>query len=106
MAEEINDQVKLLISYDVLEGKHEEYFQFVLGEFVPAVQNLGLFMTEAWHTAYGNYPIRLAGFVAEDYATMQTILSHPTFLNMEEKLKEFVENYSRRVVPLRNGFQW
>lgn len=105
MAEE-GAQVKLLVTYDVHEGKQEEYFQFVLGEFVPAVQNLGLFMNEAWHTAYGDYPIRLAGFIAEDYETMTGILNNPSFLRLEEKLQEYVLNYKRKVVPLRNGFQW
>ncbi|MBI3361801.1 MAG: hypothetical protein HY023_11900 [Chloroflexi bacterium] len=101
-----NGQVKLLVTYDVHEDKQEEYFQFVLGEFVPAVQNMGLFMTEVWHTAYGDYPIRLAGFVAEDYEAMTGILNNPAFLKLEEKLQEYVLNYKRRVVPLKNGFQW
>lgn len=100
------EQVKLLVTYDVHDGKQEEYFQFVLGEFVPAVQNMGLIMTEAWHTAYGEYPVRLAGFVADDYAKMASILHNSEFLSLEERLKEYVFNYNRRVVPLRNGFQW
>ena len=105
MADEA-EQVKLLVIYDVHEGKQEEYFQFVLGEFVPAVQNLGLYMTEAWHTAYGDYPVRLAGFIAEDYDTMTAILSNPAFVQLEKRLQEYVFNYKRKVVPLRNGFQW
>jgi hypothetical protein len=99
-------QVKLLVTYDVLEAKQEEYFQYVLGEFVPAVQNLGLYMTDVWHTAYGDYPVRLAAFVAPDYDTMVGILNNPSFVQLEDKLKEFVVNYRRRVVPRKNGFQW
>jgi hypothetical protein len=105
MAEDQN-QVKLLVTYDVLEAKQEEYFQYVLGEFVPGAQNLGLYMTDVWHTAFGDYPIRLAGFVAQDYDTMVSILNNPDFLKLEEKLSEYVANYQRRIVPLKNGFQW
>jgi hypothetical protein len=105
MAED-HQQVKLLVTYDVREARQEEYFQYVLGEFVPGVQNLGLHMTEVWHTAYGDYPLRLAGFVAQDYETMVNILNDPTFVGLEDRLKEFVENYERRIVQLRNGFQW
>jgi hypothetical protein len=104
--EEDHQQVKLLVTYDVPVSRQEEYYQFVLGEFVPGVQNLGLHMTEVWHTAYGDYPVRLAGFVAQDYETMVTILSNPTFVGLEEKLQEFVLNYRRRIVQLKNGFQW
>jgi hypothetical protein len=99
-------QVKLLVTYDVQEAKQDDYFQFVLGEFVPGVQNLGLYMTEVWHTAYGDYPVRLAGFVAQDYDTLVSILDNPVFLGLEEKLKEYVYNYERRIVPLKDGFQW
>jgi hypothetical protein len=105
MAED-HGQVKLLVTYDVSEARQEDYFQFVLGEFVPGVQNLGLHMTVAWHTAYGDYPLRLAGFVAQDYATMVTILNDATFLGLEERLQEYVVNYRRRIVQLKSGFQW
>ena len=103
---EDHQQVKLLVTYDVPVARQEEYYQFVLGEFVPGVQNLGLQMTEVWHTAYGDYPVRLTGFVAQDYATMVTILNDPAFLGLEDRLKEFVSNYQRRIVQLKNGFQW
>ena len=105
MAED-QHQVKLLVTYDVRDSKQDEYFQFVLGEFVPGAQTLGLYMTEVWHTAYGDYPVRLAGFVAPDYATLVSILNNPTFVGLEEQLKEFVYNYERRIVALKGGFQW
>ena len=101
-----HQQVKLLVTYDVPVARQEEYYQFVLGEFVPGVQTLGLHMTEVWHTAYGDYPVRLAGYVAQDYETMVTILNAPAFLGLEDRLKKFVLNYRRRIVQLKNGFQW
>lgn len=96
-----SQRVKLLMAYDVIPEKQDEYFQYVLGEFVPAVQHLGLYMTEAWHTAYGDYPVRLASFVAEDLATAQSILESAAFQRLETKLREYVTNYSKRLVPLR-----
>ena len=33
----------------------------------PTAQELGLTPSDVWHTAYGNYPARLLGFVAEDF---------------------------------------
>src|SRR3972149_3668319 len=53
-----NQPVKLLLSYDPLPERGEEYFRYVLGEFVPALEHLGLTMSEAWHTAYGSRPPR------------------------------------------------
>jgi hypothetical protein len=98
--------VKLLLSFDPIPGKREAYFHYVLGEFIPALEHLGLTMCEAWHTAYGSYPLRLTGFLAEDRQTMEDIISSEDFLEMEDKLQEFVLNYKRRIVLVRESFQF
>ena len=64
-ADDTNHQpVKLLLSFDPLPDRREDYVQYVLGEFVPSLARAGLPMCEAWHTAYGRYPLRLTGFLA------------------------------------------
>jgi hypothetical protein len=78
----------------------------VLGEFVPALEHLGLQMSEAWHTAYGSYPLRLAGFLASDRETLDRIMASQEYQDLETQLLEYVENYSRRIVPLRRSFQF
>jgi len=101
-----NQPVKLLLSYDPIPERGEEYFRYVLGEFVPALEHLGLTMSEAWHTAYGSYPLRLTGFIAPDRSTMDSILESQAFVGLEARLQEFVINYRRRIVPLRRRFQF
>lgn len=98
--------VKLLMTYDPIPEKREDYFQFVLGEFVPALEHLGLQMSDAWHTAYGSYPLRLAGFLAPDRETLDRILASQDYQELETQFLEYVENYSRRIVPLRRSFQF
>ena len=49
----------------------EAYLEYVLGEFVPGLASEGLAMSDAWHTAYGQYPLRLTGFVAPDLASLE-----------------------------------
>ena len=97
---------KLLLSYDIDPSDSESYYQFVLGEFVPAVQAMGLYMLEAWHTAYGAYPIRLIGFVAEDIETIHDALSSTAYRSLEDKLLGYITNYKRSIVPFREGFQF
>jgi hypothetical protein len=93
--------VKLLLSYDVSPDVQETYFQFILGEMVPTLQSMGVHMSGAWHTAYGDYPMRLVEFIAQDRATLEEALATPTWEKMEERLGEFVTNYSKKVVALR-----
>jgi hypothetical protein len=100
------DPVKLLLTYDPIPERREDYFNYVLGEFVPALEHLGLTMSEAWHTAYGRYPLRLTGFIAADRATLDGVLTSKAFLDLEVRLQDYVCNYHRRIVPLRRRFQF
>jgi hypothetical protein len=93
---------KLILTYDITPAVQDSYFQFMLGELVPAVQAMGLQMSGAWHTAYGHYPVRLVEFVAEDHDALAAVLETPTWFDMETRLKSYVTNYSRKIVRLRD----
>jgi hypothetical protein len=98
--------VKMLLTFDPLPGRREEYFQYMLGRFVPTLEHLGLTMAETWHTAYGDYPLRLTAFLAPDASTMTTVIRSDAFARLEEQLQDYVQNYSRRVVPADRRFQF
>jgi len=97
---------KMIVSYDVVPPVQENYYQFVLGELVPALQEMGVYMTEAWHTAFGEYPLRMAAFVCEDLETLQDMLDSERWSDLETELQSYVRNYSRKVVEYRQGFQF
>jgi hypothetical protein len=101
-----DQRVKLLVTYDILDDNQQAYYQYVLGEFLPQVQTMGLVLTEVWHTAYGDYPARLLSFVARDRATLDSILARDDWQQLEDKLRSFVVDYQRRVVPYRERFQF
>jgi hypothetical protein len=96
----------LLITYDILDEDQQAYYQYVLGEFLPRAQTLGLVLTEAWHTAFGDYPARLLTFVARDRATLESILVRDEWQQLEDKLKTFIVDYQRRMAPYRDRFQF
>jgi hypothetical protein len=99
-------RVKILMTYDVVPELQQAYYEFVLGEMVPTAQSMGLVLHEAWHTAYGNYPIRLNGFVAHSRQDLDRILASPEWQQLEDKLKRFVNGYRRKIVVFREGFQF
>ncbi len=106
MAQDTTGYTKVLLSYDIIPETQESYFQFMLGEMVPAVQRLGLGMAEAWHTAVGNYPLRLVVFVGESEEAVEQALASPEWDDYETRLQQYVTNYTRRVVPFRDRFQF
>ena len=104
--EVIIPQYKLIISYDVVPSNHEAYFRFIMSELVPTLQGMGVYMTEAWHTAYGDYPLRMSAFVAENIETIHEMLESERWLELENQFRHYVRNYQVHVVPYRQGFQF
>ncbi len=98
--------IKILLSYDPIPEHREEYFRYVLGEFIPALENLGLTLCEAWHTAYGSYPLRLTGFLATDRQSMDSVLASEDFQQLETRLQDYVINYRRKIVQKKSRFQF
>jgi hypothetical protein len=97
--------VKLLMTWDILPGREQEYFEFVVRELVPGMQKIGIRPTEAWFTQYGDQPQILTGGVADDAVTMQTALDSDEWELLRDKLTEFVSNFELKVVKASNGFQ-
>jgi hypothetical protein len=100
------DQVKLLLSFDIKGGRENAYRRFVLEELLPKAQELGLVPTDAWHTAYGHYPTRLIGLVADDLVTARAIMAREEWKSLMLRLQEYTLNLSQRLVAYRGGFQW
>lgn len=98
--------VKLLLAYNIKPNLEAEYYRFVLSEYLPALQNAGLYMVEGWHTAYGDYPVRLIGFHADSLAELQAIMTGNVWHEAKEKLSKYVRNYEERIVPAKNMFQF
>ena len=96
---------KLLMTWDIVPGREQEYFEFVVREFVPGMQRLGIQPTEAWDTMYGDRPQILTGGVTESLKDMERALSSEEWTRLKERLMEYVTNFEWKVVRNRGGFQ-
>lgn len=102
----ITPRYNIVFTYDIDPEKEESYYRFALGEFVPGMQALGLYLVRAWHTMYGKYPGRQSEFVAEELETVHEALASDTFDKLEQRLRFYVSNYERKVIPFSDGFQF
>ncbi|HEX3051118.1 MAG TPA: hypothetical protein VHP83_10725 [Aggregatilineaceae bacterium] len=105
MADTLTPRYKLMLLYDLIPGDSEEYYQFIMSELTPALQQQGLHLFQVFHTVWGSCPVRQAEFVAEDLNTVEQFLRTETWLQLEAKLRQHSTNYSRKVVRFRPGFQ-
>ena len=99
-------ELKLLLAYNIRPNREAEYYRYVLGEFLPSLQDIGLMMVEGWHTAYGDYPVRLIVFRAHDGVDMYEVLKSSEWDRGKEKLLKLVGDYEERLVPAKNVFQF
>jgi hypothetical protein len=98
--------VKLIMSWDIAPEHEQEYFEFVVREFIPNIQKLGFTLSDAWATVYGEQPQILVGAVLSDREAARRMLRSDEFLSLKTKLLDFVTNYSQKVVTANNGFQF
>lgn len=98
--------VKVLMTWDIAAERDQEYFEFIIGEFVPGVQRLGLQPSEAWATLYGAYPQIQVGLLAADENEARRVLASAEWGMLQDRLFGYVKNYSYKLVQARAGFQF
>ena len=97
--------VKLLMTWDILPGREQDYFEFVVRDFIPGVQRLGMEVSDAWFTMYGDQPQILAAAQISNINSLQNILDSPEWQDLTQQLLDYVENLDYKVVQARSGFQ-
>ena len=97
--------VKLLLTWDISEGQETAYMEFVVHELGPGLSRLGLTITDAWYTIAGAGPQVIIGGVAEDRSALNSILQHPGWHDLQQKLLRYVVNYRLKITTPQGLFQ-
>lgn len=98
----------LIMNWDIKEGLDQEYFEFVVGEWMPGTSRLGLQMVAAWYTLYSkdeDAPRLRAEGLIEDEEALRKVLSSPEWQELHEKLLSYVDNYTQKVVRTTGEFK-
>lgn len=98
--------VKVIMTWDIAADREQEYFEFVIGEWVPGVQRLGFQPVDAWATVFGAYPQIQVGLLADNEPKAREMLHSRDWKTLEDRLLSFVSNFSYKVVQARVGFQF
>ncbi len=98
-------EYKIQIAYNIRRDTLEEYYRFVLGEYLPTVQSLGMRLLFVWEIEYGDYPERLIEFACTDHETLMRILGSARWNRLEERLRSYTDDYSRKLLHFADRFQ-
>jgi len=99
---------RILLTYNINPMRHESYYRYMIGEFVPTLQKMDLKMLFAWHVHSNgdDYPHRQVEFVCNNSDTLRSALNNPTFLSAEKRLQSYTTGYNRKIVRFKNRFQF
>lgn len=98
--------IKLILTWDIAPDKEQDYFEFVVKEFIPGVQRLGFDLNDAWATVYGERPQIQVGATLPSITKVRQITRTPEWKTLHDQLLEFVQNYSMKIVEAKGGFQF
>ena len=97
--------VKILMTWDILPGREQDYFEFIVRDWIPGLQRLEMEPSDAWFTMYGNQPQILASVQTSSVTAMQSVLGSSEWEELTRQLLDYVEDFKYKIVPARSGFQ-
>jgi hypothetical protein len=97
---------KLLLTYDYRPGREMAYRRFMINQWLPAMQTLGLEPMELYHTMWGEYPVRLVVMYAASAKIMHDALNSGEWEFWWRRLQRYVDNLDYCIVPARDSFQF
>ena len=98
--------IKIIMTWDISPEREQEYFEFVVREFIPGVQRLGLELKDAWATVYGTRPQILVGAQLPTVSKAHQVMRSSEWVSLHNQLQDYVINYSEKIVEAHGGFQF
>ena len=91
------DTVKFNQMWDII-GDKKRYGRYVIDEFYPLLEELGISVAREWEVLIGDGPSIICEGRAKDIYNLIHNLQSKKFQEAKQKLKDFVENYESRIL--------
>ena len=98
--------VKLIMTWDIIPEREQEYFEFLVREFIPDVQRLGFTVDDAWATVFGDQPQIQVGATYDNLSGAKKLLQSSEWISLQNRLFDYVKNYKHKLVTTHPGFQF
>lgn len=98
--------VKLILTWNIKPGREQDYFSFVLREYLPQINKFGFEVTDAWITVYGEQPQVLLGAVVSSLSKARQLISSEEWNQLNEQLLDYVDDQEVKLTEHKGGFQF
>ncbi len=103
---ETSNSAKLIMTWDIAPNREQEYFEFLVRDFIPGIQSMGFDIQDAWATAYGERPQVQVGAVMQNAGRIRDTLYTNEWIKLHSQLMELVIHYDQKIVPAHTRFQF
>ncbi len=93
------------MTWDIQEGKEQEYIEFAVSELSPTLGALGLQINDVWYTVVGSGPEMVVSGIMDNRADAMGLLQSRDWSQIQKRLVDFVEHVNVKVVEPRGPFQ-
>ncbi|UCF93895.1 MAG: hypothetical protein JSW39_06960 [Desulfobacterales bacterium] len=90
--------VKFNQYWTIIRGRNEEYDKFILKEFIPGTNRLGIHVVAGWSVLVGAYSEIIFESVSGDLHLLETALKDPAYKELNGRLLNYVKNYKTKVL--------
>ena len=97
--------VKVIMTWNIQDGKEQEYIEFAVSELSPTLGTLGLQINDVWYTVIGAGPEMVVSGLMSNRSDALGLLQSRDWSQLQKRLNEFVENVNVKVVEPRGPFQ-
>jgi hypothetical protein len=97
--------VKLILTWDITPEHEQEYFEFVIREYIPGIQRMGCELTDAWATVYGSKPHIMVGLLISNVKKARQVMCSENWQTLTNRLQDFIQNFSLKAVYAGSNFQ-
>lgn len=99
---------KLIMYWNIKPGRDQDYFEFIVREWIPTTSRLGLQTVGAWYSIYtrsATQPRIMAEALTDEMGAMRSALESDEWRDIQSRLMDYVEQYSQKVVETDGSFQ-
>ena len=93
--------IKVIMTWNIQEGKQQEYIEFAVSEFGPTLGALGMRISEVWYTVAGSDPEMVVLGVMPNRRAAEKLFAGYDWKQLEKRLMTFVEDITIKFAPPR-----
>lgn len=97
--------VKVIMTWDIQDGKEQDYIEFAVSELSPTLGALGLQINDVWYTVIGGGPEMVVSGMMSNRADALGLLQSRDWSQLQKRLNEYVEHMNVKIVEPSGPFQ-